>query len=255
MTALISRAFALSLALFVLPTLARAEKDAGAYLEAMMAGYEQPFSMAFEIEMAIRQSGMEVAVDGTGDILWADQMHSEMTMAMNMTMPGTNAPMAMAIKTVADGTIIWTEIENPMMGTQVMQVPVADAQAQAAQQGMGASFGQNPLEQLKTMQKHFDFEVEGIADGKVTLSGDMREGAAPVFGSAGVDVDRMVIVLDESTGNLDHMTLGTADAPLMTLRVRDYQRVEADDVPPSRFQYTPPEGALTLGAPESSGSG
>ncbi len=254
MTPSIPRAFSLGVALLLLPVLAWAEADANAYLEKMMAGYQQPFSMSFAIDMAMDQSGVKVVVDGTGDMTWSDATHSEMTMAMNMNMPGSNAPMAMKLKTVADGTTIWTEIDNPFMGTQVMKIPVEHAKTMAADHGMGATFGQNPLEQLQAMQSYFDFVVTGVENGLVTLSGTLRGDAPPGFANVGNAVDHMEIVLNETTTELSRMTVGTAEVPLVTLTVSDYQRLKTDDVPATRFQYTPPEGAVMMGAPEHSGS-
>ncbi len=238
---------AISALLVLLPVAAAA--DATPYLEKMMAGYEKPFEMVFSIDMTMNQSGMSMAVSGAGDMTWADATHSEMNMKMDMNMPGMDAPMAMGLKTVSDGEVIWTEMANPMTGTQVMKISVSDVKDMAASQGIGGAFGSNPLEQLKAMQAFFDFEVAGIEGGVVTLSGSVRDDAPSMFAEAGDMMNHMTITMDQKTGVLQTMMLGAAEQPMMTMTVDRYTQLTKEDVPLSRFSYTPPEGALMMSSP------
>lgn len=166
------------------PAGAEADPSARKWLDKMTALYERgPFTVDYSATINLGQGGQ--AIQGTleGRIIYGDRQNSRFEMSMALSgLPGaggeSGAPTAMELLSVKDGTVNWTEFE--MAGTrQVTKVSEEDA-AKLAESAMGGAFAGNPssldpVAQLEVMTWTMDFEVVGVAEGRVTLRGKLNE--------------------------------------------------------------------------------
>ena len=220
-------------------------QDADAYLEKLLNMYDAPFSANYGMSMSMNQGGMTMSMDGTGSMTYRDETHMVMNMELNMTMPGTDQGMAMNVRTVSDGTTSWTEMDNPMMGKQVIKMDIARAKEMSGQ-GVNANAGSSPIEQLRTLQAYYDFTVAGKSGGSVTLAGTIKDDAPASIKQGGPMVETMTVVLNESNGQLQRFELGPAGDPAMVMTMNDYRVLSASDVPDSMFDYAPPAGVTVI---------
>ncbi len=235
-------AFCLAL---LMPMTASAQ-DAEHYLSKMLEIYNEPFKADYTMTMEMNQGGMAMSMEGSGDMTYSDATHMMLNVDMSMKMPGSDQGMNMKMKTIADGTNTWTEMDNPMMGKQVMKMDIAKAQAMAEEQGMSSNPGQSPLEQIKQLQEYFDFKVAGKSDGKVRLEGVVKADAPAQIQEAGPMAEGLVIMLDEKTSMLDAFEMGPVGAPVMVMSMSNYKKLSASDVPASMFTYEPPAGVTVI---------
>ena len=229
----------------LLPATASAQ-DAKQYLDKMLTMYDSPFRADYTMTMKMNQGGMALSMNGTGKMTWADETHMMMDVDMSMMMPGTDQSMKMSMKTVADGTTTWTEMNNPMMGQQVMKMDIARAQAMAEEQGMSNNPGQSPFEQIRSLQQYFDFKVTDKSGGKVRLEGAINDSAPAQMKEAGPMIEGLVLVLAEGTSQLESFEMGPIGEPAMVMNVSSYTKLKPTDVPFSLFAYTPPEGVTVV---------
>lgn len=221
-------------------------QDADVYLQKLLSMYDSPFAADYGMKMSVNQGGMSMSMDGTGKMTYRDETHMVMDMELTMKMPGTDQGMSMNVRTISDGTTSWTEMDNPMMGKQVMKMDLAKAKEMAAQQGASANSGSSPIEQLRTLQQYYDFTVAGKSGGNVTLNGTMKADAPESIRQGGPMVETMSVVMNESSGRLQSFTLGPAGEPAMVMTMNDYRALSASDVPDSMFSYTPPAGVTVI---------
>lgn len=211
-----------------------------------------PYSLVYVMEMDMNQQGMNIRVDGTGDLLVGDPEHMRMNLRMKMSMPQMlPEPINMDMLVVNDGEYIWTEMDNPMQGgKQVMKMSAEKAQAMSSDFGnmAGPNTGKvDPASQLEMMNKMMNLEVAGIAAGRVTLTGtvsdEFRASAGASFEALGEDaLSQVRLVLDEATGALQEMTLGAPEKPFMRSRFEDLKILKKAEMKPESFRYQPPEG-------------
>lgn len=232
-------------ALFLTAPTAVLAQDAGAYLDKLLQMYDSPFSANYGMTMNVNQGGMSMSMDGSGSMTFRDETHMVMSMELNMKMPGSDQGMAMNVRTISDGTTSWTEMDNPMMGKQVLKMDIAKAK-EMSQQGMSANAGSSPIEQLRTFQQYYDFTVAGKTGGNVTLTGTLKPDAPDSIKQGGAMVENMTVVMEESTGRLQRFELGPAGEPAMVMTMNDYKKLSASDVPDSMFAYTPPAGVTVI---------
>ncbi len=232
--------------LALLAPVAATAQDAKAYLDKMLTMYDNPFRADYTMVMEMNQGGMALSMNGTGKMTWADETHMRLDVDMSMKMPGTDQSMQMSMKTVADGTNTWTEMDNPMMGKQVMKMDIAKAQEMAESQGMSSNPGQSPFEQIRTLQQYFDFKVTDTSGGKVRLEGTMNDTAPPQMKEAGPMIEGLVLILDGSTSMLEKFEMGPIGEPAMVMELSDYTKLKPSDVPASMFSYLPPAGVTIV---------
>lgn len=220
-------------------------QDASAYLEKLLQMYDAPFSANYGMTMSVNQGGMAMSMDGSGSMTYRDETHMVMNMELNMKMPGSDQGMAMSVRTISDGTTSWTEMDNPMMGKQVIKMDIAKAK-EMSNQGLSANAGSSPIEQLRTLQEYYDFTVAGNSGGNVTLTGNMKADAPDSIKQGGPMVQTMTVVMEEGSGRLQRFELGPAGEPAMVMTMNDYQKLSTSDVPDSMFAYTPPAGVTVI---------
>jgi len=245
--------------------MAQAEPDAAAkkWLDKAAKHYSQgPYSLTYSMDMAITQQGMAVSIDAIGELLYGGPKSMKMNLDLTMSMP-TVMPEPMKMKTliVSDGGTLWTEVDNPLMGGKQVSKMSAEAAAEQANK-VGTMGGMDPSQldpasQIEMYGKMADLRVREISGEVVRLGGPVTEefgsSLAPMVGDLGDS--ELTLVLSEATGELREMTLGSADAPLVTARFQDLKFLKAEDISPDAFAYTPPEGVAVQDMSTLSGAG
>ncbi len=221
-------------------------QEATPYLTKMLVMYDSPFKADYSMTMQMNQGGMDMSMNGKGEMTYLDPTHLHMNVDMTMKMPGNDQGMSMSMTSISDGTNTWTEMNNPMTGKQVMKMNIAKAQEMAAEQGMMANAGSSPLEQLRTLQEYYDFKVKSKAGGKVTLFGTMKDSAPDTLKQGGAMVEGLTLVLNEGSGMIERFEMGPAGDPAMVLSISNYKKLSKAEVPAKMFQYTPPAGANVI---------
>lgn len=232
--------------LAAVPVVADSSPEAVAWLDKMVAASEQgTFSVNLEGEVGMSQMGQDVTASMKGSMTRKDRKHVRMNMSVNLGMQGMQ--MEMQVLSVADGSTLWTEMENPMLGgKQVMKMGLDQMEALREAAGpMGAGPGaSDPLSEIRSLQDKFDFTVEDAADNLVILRGkpkpEMLEELRKEY-SGPEDVSEIRLSLDPATGFPVEMRIG-GEQPVMTMRFTDFERLDETAIPADTFSYSPPEG-------------
>ena len=175
-----------------------------------------------------------------------DDTHSRMKMSGTMT--GPMGEIQMDTLMVSDGTHTWIEADVPMMGRQVIKMPV-NAQMPGAPGGGGPMGGNDdPLAQIQKMADEFDFDVVDETAEEVTLSATVTAGQKGI--PSGVNAVRLVF--DKKTGFPRRMIMG-GETPLVEMEFLGLQQLS--DVDDSEFDYTPPEGVPVMDMSSMVGAG
>ncbi len=249
-------------ALLLFPLAAAAEDPgAGPWLEKLIQLYDRgPFTFGFSADIDLGAMGQPIRGALEGQITYGDREHLRQEMTMSLSgLPGSDGqtPAKMGLLSVNDGEATWTEVE--MMGSrQVMKISHADAAKLAA--GQAGALGANPatmdpVAQLETMSRTLDFELVGVAAGKVSLRAKASAENLAQLGQLGaLGVDEFLLVLDESTGFPVEIKAGEPAVVHMTFR--DLKLVGRGDLPAGVFDYNPPDGlpVTDLGAMVGAGS-
>ena len=237
-----------------LPAIAAEDTSSSDYWIEKLATYyteSAPYTLVYAMEMEVNQQGTQLAVTASGDILFAAADRMKTNIDMEMSMDLLPEPMKMSMKMVHDGEYIWTEMDNPMAGgKQVMKMSAEAAQDMQAQAGFGGGMSSeqlDPAAQARMLAEMMDLAVTSIEGGTVRLEGEMTEefkekmgAGAQVFGEEGLG--RVVLTLDEKTGAMRTMTMGSGEKPFLTMNYEDMKLIPANDLPADAFDYTPPEG-------------
>ncbi len=248
----------LSIACLVLalapPTVAESTPEATKWLQKLMSIYEKgPFKVGFTANIDMSAVGQPVSGTLKGNVTQKDRLHTRSVMEMEMTgMPGASTgPMTMKMLSIADGTTIWTEMENPALGgRQITKLSMADLEKVAQSMGGMSPASMDPVAQLEALTTTMDFEV--IEEGKkeVTLRGRMTDATRAKAGMlAAPGIDAFVFVFDAASGFPKEVRADGENA-FMTLLFDDIEFLDAASLPDDLFTYTPEEGlpVMDLGA-------
>lgn len=238
----------------VSPAAIRAQDDALPWLQKMLTLYEKaPFSLDFTLDAKIPtpQGGSTFDMEGSGSVLYLDQTHMRMTMAVTTAFPGADSPMEMKLFTVADGQHIWSEIDNPMMGAkQVMKMSLADVEAAASKAGMMGllSGGADPISSLRKLQEVMTFVVIDAGGDPVVLEGTPNETMRQQLTDApeGLREGKLRLAIDRESGAPRWMTLGPPESPVMKMTFEAVSFLGASGTPEGSFSYTPPPGVQVI---------
>jgi outer membrane lipoprotein-sorting protein len=215
-----------------------------------------PFSVDYSADMNMPVMGAPAEVKMGGSLTQTDRQHMNMTMNMTMRPEGSgDAGMTMSVKMIADGTTMWTELNNPLMGgQQVMKVDLAQLQklSEADATGLSQLSGMDPVSQIRQLGELFDFEVVSRADGKAVLGAELTAEGLKELNIPADDADALTsfrMEIDEKTGFPTRLSIG-GDEPMMTLRFTNFKSLDPAEIPAETFGYAPPDGAqvIDLGA-------
>lgn len=237
--------------------------EARAWLEKMMVLYQQgAFTVGYSADMSLTQQDQTMSMSMEGEMTQADPEHFRMDISMDMQMPGAG-PMKMGMLTVTDGSTVWIDMDNPMMGgRRVMKMTLEQAQEMGGGMGMSQIRSMDPVAQMKEMMENFDFRVDREGDGEVVLSAPLDPEALKGMGQMGqmaqgqaTDEWRMTLVLDADKGLPKTVHMGDVDAPMMTVNFTDWRFHGEAGAPAGTFDYTPPEGVQVMDMGAMAGGG
>jgi hypothetical protein len=209
--------------------------------------------------MDMAQVGMPMMMDATGHMTRSGRKHARMSTSITMsgTQEQSQGTVEIGMLMVADGSVMWTEMDNPIMGgKQVMKIGIDRMEEMAsASPGMGIGggwTGMDPVSQIRQLSELFDFDVSETTGGRVVLSAAMTEEALSRLGvpaAAAATLTSFTLVVDEATGFPTELRLG-GEAPLMVMGFTNFRKLDDSAIDPELFTYTPPEGAqvMDLGA-------
>ncbi len=238
----------LVLALLVLPATAPAESTPKAqkWLIKLAEIYDKgPLMVDFELEMGSAPvPGAPPGGKIKGQLTQKDRTHQRIEIAMDM------GGMQVNMKTVNDGTLIWTEMD---MGGNKRVIKLTQEAAEKAAQNQGLAPGMSgnldPISQIEKISEVVDFEFAGTENGQVTLHGKLNEesrkeafGGGPMPG-----LDAITIVIDEKTAFPSRIVMG-GEQPILTMSFNNLRFVKASELPAGTFEYTPPEGVPVVDA-------
>ncbi|NIM01646.1 MAG: hypothetical protein GTN89_12625 [Acidobacteria bacterium] len=205
------------------------------------------YKFRFNADVAMTQEGVQggVKIDGSMNYVTAKRFRAGFNVDMDMG----GMAMAMAMKTVSDGTTFWIEIDSPMLGgKQVMSGTTEQFEKLAEMSGADLSglggMGQDPIEQISALVEAFDLTVQGVEDGRVTLHATITPeqlAASAQMAALGEAIDSLTLVLDAKDGLPIRLTVA-GEQPIMTIDFVDYEFFGADEVRDTDYTYTPPEG-------------
>lgn len=234
--------------------LAESSPDAVKWLEKMAGTFEKaPLRFGFDADSQVEQMGQTMDMNMTGKMTYADPRHVRMDLDMKISAPGMPQAIDMSMFSVSDGTYMWMEMENPMMGgIQAMKIDLDKAGQLNQAGGMGNPAEMDPVSQIQDLVTKYDIEVVEVSGGKVTLKGVMTEAAKQELQASGGQAEgaeHLVLVLDESNAFPVEMRVGSPQ-PTVTMRFTEVEFVDKDSLDPALFSYTPPEGVqvMDLGA-------
>lgn len=215
---------------------------------------EVPTEYDIVLSMELEMQGMQMKLDGSGHALTRDKTHMRSTMTMTISMDLMPEPMNMEVLTVADGTTLWIEVENPMMGgKQVQKVSVKQMEElQQSGMGMGMGSGGSQLDQVREMfEKYYrNFEVEH-KDGVTRINGDVSPEIAesnPQF--AELEISRFRMVFDDKSGFPIETAMGDGTKDFFVIKMSGVSFPKPEDIDAQAFVYQVPAGVAVqdLGA-------
>ena len=213
-----------------------------------------PFEVDYSADLQMAAMGMPMNVTMGGHMTQTDRAHMRMTMDMSMSpeMGDEQGSMTINVLMVSDGAVMWTEMNNPIMGgKQVMKIGLDQAKKLAespAGMGMAQMGSMDPISQIRQLTELFDFDVTERTDGEVKLSADMTPEALAKMGipaEAASAMTSFVMIIDEKTGFPSELHLG-GEEPLMVMRFSNFKSFDASKAEPGMFSYAPPEGVQVM---------
>lgn len=253
---------AVALTAFAAVTSAESSPEAREWLNKMVAVYDQgPLTMDYTASLDLHQMGQPIRGDLDGKITYGDRRHTRMELRMVLTglADGSEdepAPMELSMLTIADGEVIWTELDMESMGRQVMKISIEDAAKLSSESTGGFAgnpAGMDPVAQLQMLTEKVDFEVGEVSAGRVTLRGTVNPESREALGQLGaLGADTFVLVIDAETAFPIELRAGEPE-PVIRMEFQNPKRVSREALPDGIFDYTPPEGvavtdlAATLG--------
>ncbi len=227
---------------------AETSPDAQKWLTKLIAIYEQgPFQVDYEADLDMSGLGQPLSGKLSGKLTQADRSHSRVELQIDMANPPgmDSGGMSVSLLNVTDGTIVWTEMDNPALGgRQVTKVTLADLEELGdAMGGLGASpTSMDPVAQLETLTNTMDFEVREEADDHITLWGKITEETRAKLGMlSSPGVEGFVFIIDKQTGFPTEVRAG-GETPFVTMHFRNLKFLDAASLPDGLFTYSPPEG-------------
>lgn len=246
------RLTAFCLTLIALNLTAGSDEESKKWIAKMAEVYQKaPLSLDISADMNISQGGMSMTAVMGGDMVYADQKHYKMNMNMNINIP-QQGEMKTTILSISDGTTVWTEMENPMMGgKQVMKLSIEKAEEFAEQQvgisGMGG--GMDPAKMVEAMEKMLDIKFDGIKEGKAHLIAELTPESAAMFGQSGVQdmkMGKFIMKMDEKNVFPMEMVIHMNEQPMINIRFHNLKHIKKSEMDMGLFQYTPPEGVQVM---------
>ncbi|MFQ5748903.1 MAG: outer membrane lipoprotein carrier protein LolA [Planctomycetota bacterium] len=206
-------------------------------------------SVEVDLTMAVNMAAMGMKVDMNGHLTFADEGHYRLDSKLKMSgdaLPGEGG-MEMTLLSVADGTTLWNQIENPMMGQQVMKLSLDflkkhGMKIRSSNSGMGLGGG-NPFNQVGDYAKMVDFSKVVEAGDSVKLKGSLSKDALaknPQMEAQGIT--GVVLTLDKKTSYPLKVELQSADGPVISMAFSNYLFPKELDI--TKFTYQAPEGAM-----------
>ncbi len=231
---------------------AKVESKAAAAAKPWLAKLQHLDAKSVEVDltMNVNMASMGMKVDMGGHLTFADEKHYRLDSKLKMTgdtLPGGEGGMEMTLLSVADGTTLWNQIENPMMGQQVMKLSLDflkkhGKKIRSANSGMGLGGG-NPFNQVGDYAKMVDFSKVVEAGDSVKLQGFLSKDALaknPQMEAQGIT--GVVLTLDKKTNYPLKVELQGADGPVISMAFSNYLFPRELDV--AQFAYKVPEGAM-----------
>ncbi len=229
---------------------AGSDAESKKWIEKMVEVYSKaPLTMDIAADMSMSQGGMTMNMIMSGVMTYADQKHYNMHMDMTVNIP-QQGEFKTSVLSVSDGTTVWTEVDNPMTGKQVMKLAVEKAE-EFAEQRVGLSSmgsGMDPAKMVEAMEKMVDIQFDGIKDGKVSLFANMTKDSMAMMGQT-TDAEKFgkfTIVLDEKNIFPMEMVIYMEEDPFMNMKFYNLNFVKKADLDQSLFNYTPPEGVSVM---------
>lgn len=237
-------------------SLAGTTPEAQKWLQKMAERIEQrPFEADYSAEMVTAAMGTPMTINLNGHIVQSDQRHKRM--ALDVIMAGHEGSMELSALMVADGSMMWTEVTNPMLGgAQVMKIELDKMDQMAAANptsGLANQWsGMDPVDQIRQLAEKFDFDVAESDPGSVKLSAKMTPQQLSQLGfpeGAASETASFVILIDEGTGFPKQFQLA-GEKPLLTMTFDNFKQLDPATIEPGSFSYSPPQGVqvMDLGA-------
>ena len=246
-------------ALLLLPLAAPAAGDsspeAREWLEKLLSIYDRgPFKVGYSATLDLSASGQPISGSLKGQLTQRDRTHSRMNMEMEMSsLPGMSTePVTMRMLNVTDGSVVWTEIENPALGgTQVTRVSLDQLAELGASMGGLSPSTMDLVGQMEAMTETLDFEILEQDERTVTLRGRVTDKALAQLGGSltAAGVETFLFVLDARTG-FPREVRAEGENPFLAMSFHDLVFVDPATLPAELFEYTPAEGVsvMDLGA-------
>jgi outer membrane lipoprotein-sorting protein len=239
----------MTLALLAVSSSAVAEStpEAKEWLEKLASSYkERSFSVGYDASMQMTQMGQTTSMTMDGQMSQQDRKHLRMNLTMEIGLPGAEGGLQIKVLSVADGELMWLEMENPMVGgRQVLKLPLDKLSELAKTNPMAASAANmDPVGQIEQLAEMFDFEVGEAAEKTVTLQAEMTEEtlkklAPQLPPEEAAMYERFVLVLDKKSAFPIEVRVG-GEQPLLVMNFHDLEF--HDSFEEGTFNYTPPEG-------------
>jgi outer membrane lipoprotein-sorting protein len=231
-------------------SLADLTPEAREWLEKMADLEQSPFEMDYSAKAEIEAMGTTMTINVDGHYVQSDERHMRMT--LNMLMAGNEGSTEMSALRVADGSTMWTEVNNPMLGgKQIMKIGLDRMDQMAAanpRMGLAGQWsGMDPVDQIRQLAEQFDFDVIGSDADIVTLSAKMTPEGLPQLGIPPETASQMtiVMVIDKGTGFPKEAQVG-GEKPLVTMTFTDFKQLDRSTIEPGSFSYSPPEGVRVM---------
>jgi outer membrane lipoprotein-sorting protein len=236
------------LALVTTAALAGATPDAQKWLEKMVERKDASFTADYSFDATMAQMGQQMKIAMTGKMMQKDASHTRMEMTTAMTMPGMDEPMNMDMLNVKDGSTMWMQIKNPMMGEQIMKLELAKLEDVESSNPMARNLkNADVVAQVHDLIEKGDFKVAGETGDSVTLTSPVTEAMVSGFGAKLEDLPEdsrtVTLMLDKKNAFPREFMVGGAE-PMLHFRFENLEFTDA--FADGTFSYTPPEGANVM---------
>jgi hypothetical protein len=228
-------------------------EDADVWLERLATLWDRaPFSLDYEVTVRTGALGQALQIEGDAELLYGGRSRSVMNMSLSVLVPELEEPLEVVLVSVADGEVIWTEMQSPATGgLQVVKIPLAGIEQMAAEGGFAGMMGgatMDPMAQIEALKGLVDFAVADSEGELVTLHGAVREDRRPGLGAEAVALldDGVKLVLDAQSGAPVRLRLGPDSSPHLDARFANLELLARDEVGADSFLYEPPDGVAVI---------
>ena len=238
----------IALALVATGALAGATPDAQKWLDKMVERKNASFRADYTFDATMAQMGQQMKISMTGKMMQKDDKHTRMEMNTAMTMPGMDEPMIMEMLNVKDGSTMWMQIQNPMMGQQVMKLELAKLDHVESSNPMARNLkNADVVGQVHDLIDKGDFKIAEESADAVTLTAPVTEAMLAGFGASMDDLPEdartVIVVLDKKNAFPMQLKVGGAE-PMLHFRFQNLEFTDAFAA--GTFAYSPPEGTSVM---------